>query len=170
MVVQTYILDETDKKIVDFIQRDPTTTHTQIAQRINKSQPTVGMRIKKLEKLGILQFQAGLNLKSTGYYLAKVSFQSLDPNSIKKMIGSCPYMIQGYRLSGISDFMIIIAYPTLKGLDKIVNFHFRNNPNVNEIETDIITDIINEIVVPVDFYFRSCNCIKKVEKNEIIDL
>ncbi|MFX1502552.1 MAG: Lrp/AsnC family transcriptional regulator [Promethearchaeota archaeon] len=160
MVNETYILDDIDKRIVDYIQRDPTSTHTQIAQKIKRSQPTVGMRIKKLEKLGILQFQAGLNLKNSGYSLAKVSLQSSDSISITKMIKSCPYMIQGYRLSGISEFLIIIAYPTLKGIDKIVNFHFRKNPNVKIIETEIITDVINEIVIPVDFNFRSCKCIK----------
>ncbi|MFX1386092.1 MAG: AsnC family transcriptional regulator, partial [Promethearchaeota archaeon] len=39
-------MDDIDKRIVQFIQNDPTSTHTQIAKKINRSQPTVGMRIK----------------------------------------------------------------------------------------------------------------------------
>lgn len=170
MAEGAFILDDIDKKIVQFIQRDPNLTHSQIAKKINRSQPTVGMRIKKLEKSGILQFQAGLNLKNTSYYLAKVNLQSSDSNSIIRIIRSCPYMIHGYRLSGISNFVIIIAYPTLKGLDKIVNYHFRKNSNVNKIEIEIITDIINDFVIPVDFKVRTCNCVEKTKKNKSMDL
>ncbi|MFX1409350.1 MAG: Lrp/AsnC family transcriptional regulator [Promethearchaeota archaeon] len=164
MVNEAFILDDIDKRIVEFIQRDPTSTHTQIAKKIKRSQPTVGMRIKKLEKSGILQFQAGLNLKNTNCYLARVTLQSSDSNSIIRIIRSCPYMIHGYRLSGISNFVIIVAYSTLQGLDKIVNYHFRKNPNIKRIEVEIITDIINTFVIPVDFKVRSCNCVKKRKK------
>ncbi|MFW9825290.1 MAG: Lrp/AsnC family transcriptional regulator [Candidatus Thorarchaeota archaeon] len=165
MVNEELIMDDIDKRIVQFIQRDPTSTHTQIAKKINRSQPTVGMRIKKLEKSGILQFQAGLNLKKTNYFLAKVSLQSSDPNAIIRIVKACPYMIHGYRVSGISNFVIIIAHFSLKGLDQIVNYHFRNNPNVTNIKIEIIMDIINEFVIPADFRVRSCNCVEN-KKNE----
>ncbi|MFX1329659.1 MAG: Lrp/AsnC family transcriptional regulator [Promethearchaeota archaeon] len=169
MVNELIILDDIDKRIVQFIQRDPTSTHTQIAKKINRSQPAVGMRIKKLEKLGILQFQAGLNLKSTNCYLAKVSLQSSDPNSIIRIIKSCPYMIHGYKLSGMSNFLIIIAHPCLKSIDRIVNYHFRNNPEVRKIKIEIIMDIINDFVIPVDFRVRSCNCVENAKNNRILD-
>lgn len=161
MVNEALIMDDIDKRIVEFIQRNPTSTHTQIAKKINRSQPTVGMRIKKLEKMGILTFQAGLNLKNTDYYLAKVTLESSDPNSIIQTIKFCPYMIHGYKLSGISNFVIIIASPSLKDFDKIVNYHFRNNPTVRKIKMDIITDIITEFVIPVEFCVRTCNCVEK---------
>ncbi|MFX1567789.1 MAG: Lrp/AsnC family transcriptional regulator [Promethearchaeota archaeon] len=167
MVNEALILDDIDKSIVEFIQKDPTITHTQIAKKINRSQPTVGMRIKKLEKLGILTFQAGLNLKNSNCFLAKISFQSSDPHAIIQIIKSCPYMIQGYITSGISNFEIIIANPTLKNIDKIVNYHFRSNPKVEKINIEIITNIINEFVIPVDFRIQSCDCVKKSKKNEI---
>ena len=160
MVNEALIMDDIDKRIVDFIQRNPTSTHTQIAKKINRSQPTVGMRIKKLEKMGILTFQAGLNLKNTDYYLAKVTLESSDPYSIIQTIKSCPYMIHGYKLSGISNFVIIIASPSLKGFDKIVNYHFRKNPEVKVVSTEIISDIISEFIVPVDFQIKSCDCLR----------
>ena len=51
-------IDDIDCKIMDLIQRNPNLTHTQIAKHVNRSQPTIGMRIKKLEKLGVLKYQA----------------------------------------------------------------------------------------------------------------
>ncbi|MFX1313287.1 MAG: Lrp/AsnC family transcriptional regulator [Promethearchaeota archaeon] len=156
----TFILDDIDKKIVEFIQRDPTSTHTQIAKKINRSQPTVGMRIKKLEEAGILQYQAGLNLKNMNFYFAKIELQTCNPELIFDIFQSCPYMIHGYRVSGSSNFVIIIGNFTLKDIDNTINFHFRNNPEVKNVKAEIITNIINEFVIPIDLKIGSCNCFK----------
>ncbi|MHA1350914.1 MAG: Lrp/AsnC family transcriptional regulator [Promethearchaeota archaeon] len=43
-------LDDIDRKIITLVQDDPNLTHTQIAEKISRSQPTVGMRIKSLRK------------------------------------------------------------------------------------------------------------------------
>jgi DNA-binding Lrp family transcriptional regulator len=161
VVVEASILDEIDRKIVRFIQDDPSITYTKIAKRVNRSQPTVGMRIKKLEELGIIKFQAGLDLKNSNCYLAKVSFQTSDPNGVKEIIESCPYMIHGYRISGLKNFVIIIAYSNLKDLDKIVNYHFRNNTTIKNVDTEIISEIINEFVIPIDLELKSCRCLKQ---------
>ncbi|MFX1554025.1 MAG: Lrp/AsnC family transcriptional regulator, partial [Promethearchaeota archaeon] len=61
-------IDEIDCKIMDLIQKEPSLTHTQIAEHVNRSQPTVGMRIKKLENLGVLKYQAGINIKVADLY------------------------------------------------------------------------------------------------------
>ena len=169
MINETSVLDDIDKRIVTFIQNDPSITYTQIAKKVNRSQPTVGMRIKKLEEMGILKFQAGLNLKNADCYFAKVNIQTFDPEGIKDIIKSCPYMIHGYKVSGVSNFVVIIAYSELRDLDKIVNYHFRSNPKVKEVQIEIISEIINEFVIPVDFKVRSCNCIEKPNKNGLID-
>ena len=63
MISEKLKLDDVDRKIISLVQEDPGLTHTQIAEKIDRSQPTVGMRIKKLEKNGILQFQPGINFK-----------------------------------------------------------------------------------------------------------
>ncbi|GAG89408.1 unnamed protein product, partial [marine sediment metagenome] len=52
-------IDTIDCQIMDLIQKAPSLTHTEIATHVNRSQPTVGMRIRKLEKLGVLKYQAG---------------------------------------------------------------------------------------------------------------
>ena len=53
MISEKLKLDDVDIKIISLVQEDPNLTHTQIAEKIDRSQPTVGMRIKKLEKSGI---------------------------------------------------------------------------------------------------------------------
>ncbi len=159
MVNESFDLDDIDKQIVDFIQRDPTTTHTQIAKNVHRSQPTVGMRIKKLEESGILQFQAGLNLKNINCFFAMVTLQTSNPQLILNIVKSCPYMIHGYRVSGASNCVITIGSFSLKDIDKIVNYHFRSNPEIKNVKTEIITDIINQLVVPINLKTGLCKCL-----------
>jgi len=59
MESKVFKIDEIDKNIIEIIQKDPMLTHTEIAKKVNRSQPTIGMRIRKLEKAGVLKFQAG---------------------------------------------------------------------------------------------------------------
>ena len=75
-------MDEIDKKIISLVQEKPNLTHTQIAEKVNRSQPTVGMRIRRLEEQGVLQFQAGINLKTADMYFARVDIQTNNPDKI----------------------------------------------------------------------------------------
>ena len=51
-------MDEIDKKIVKILQNRPNISHTDIAKKVNRSQHTVGLRIKRLMKAELLDFQA----------------------------------------------------------------------------------------------------------------
>jgi len=104
MLSEKLKLDDIDRKIISLIQQEPNLTHTQIAKKINRSQPTVGMRIKKLEKSGILQFQPGINFKKVELFLAKVELKTKNPEEILEMAKFCPFMRNAFRLSGENEF------------------------------------------------------------------
>ncbi|KKK40589.1 MAG: putative HTH-type transcriptional regulator, partial [Candidatus Lokiarchaeum sp. GC14_75] len=72
MLSEKLKLDDIDRQIISLVQENPSLTHTEIATRVQRSQPTIGMRIKKLEKSGILQFQPGINFKVVDLFLALV--------------------------------------------------------------------------------------------------
>ena len=156
MESQILNIDEVDRNIIELVQRDPGLTHTQIAKQVNRSQPTVGMRIRKLEELGVLKFQAGLNLKTADLLLARVELDTLDPKGIEELVKDCPYMINGFRQSGEYNFSLLIVGFKFKQLDRIVNRHFRNNPNVLRVIMNIITDVVKDFVLPFDFNCNEC--------------
>lgn len=74
-------MDEIDKKIITLIQEDPSMTHSKIAKIIQKSQPTVGKRIKKLTDSGILKIQPGINFKNADISLVIVRLKTKNPNN-----------------------------------------------------------------------------------------
>ena len=68
-------------------------------------------------------------------------------------------MLNAFRLSGSSNVSVLVASTKLSHLDKIINRHFRKNKNVLSVHMDIITDVINDFVLPFDFDYGKCeNC------------
>jgi len=148
-------IDHIDCQIMDLIQREPSLTHTEIAEHVNRSQPTVGMRIKKLESLGVLKYQAGINIKVADLCFARVEIITKNPHEAFKTVKECPFMLNAFRLSGDTNISIIITGLSYKDIDKIVNSHFRSNPNVLNVHIDVIADVANDFVFPINFNFEN---------------
>ncbi|MFX1570748.1 MAG: Lrp/AsnC family transcriptional regulator [Promethearchaeota archaeon] len=146
-------IDDIDCQIMDLIQKEPSLTHTQIAEHVNRSQPTVGMRIKKLEKLGVLKYQAGINIRVADLYFARADLQTKNPKKILNIVKNCPFMLTAFTLSGDTNISIIIAGLSLKDLDHVVNHHLRGNPEVYNVHMDIIEDVVDDFVLPIDLNF-----------------
>jgi DNA-binding Lrp family transcriptional regulator len=158
-------IDNIDRKIIGLLQKNPSITHTEIAKEVNRSQPTIGLRIKKLEKSGIMNFQAGLNLKKADVLIARVDIQTDNPERIIEDVKYCPYIINAFQLSGTFNISVLLANSTLKHLDIIVNEHFRNDPEVKNVHMEVITNIINDFVLPVDINSLQCKCSEKFKSH-----
>jgi DNA-binding Lrp family transcriptional regulator len=158
MESKVFQIDEIDRNIIELIQKEPTLTHTEIARRVNRSQPTIGMRIRKLEDSGVLRFQAGIDVKTMDLILARVEIQTLKPLETIELVKKCPYMLNAFRLSGSSNLSILVASTKLAHLDKIINQHFRKNKNVQNVHMNIVTDVVNDFVLPFDFDYNKCEC------------
>jgi DNA-binding Lrp family transcriptional regulator len=151
MLSEKLKLDEIDRKIISLVQDNPSLTHTQIAEKIDRSQPTVGMRIKKLEESGILQFQPGINFKKVDMFLATVELNTKEPSELLEMAKYCPFMLNAFRVSGEHNICILLASSKLDKLDNVVNYHFRDNPQVNLVSMEIVTEIAKDLILPIDF-------------------
>ncbi|MBD3197069.1 MAG: winged helix-turn-helix transcriptional regulator [Candidatus Lokiarchaeota archaeon] len=151
MISEKLKLDDIDRRIITLVQDHPDMTHTQIAKKISRSQPTVGMRIRKLEENGILQFQPGINFRRVDLYMATVEVKSRKPEEIMEMAQYCPFMLNAFRLSGEHNICILLASSQLEKLDNIVNYHFRNKEDVQRVSMEIVTEISKDFILPIDF-------------------
>ena len=151
MISDKLKLDEIDRQIISIVQEDPSLTHTEIANRVNRSQPTIGMRIKKLEKNGVLQFQPGLNFRKVELFLALVDVKTREPERLMEMARFCPFMLNAFRVSGEHNVSLMITSSKLEKLDNVVNYHFRNRPEVSKVSMEVVTDIAKDLILPIDF-------------------
>ena len=151
MISEKLKLDEIDRQIITLVQENPNLTHTEIAEKINRSQPTVGMRIKKLEQSGVLQFQPGINFKKVKIHMATVEVNSSNPGELMDMARCCPFMLNAFRVSGDHNVCVLLASSKLQKLDAIINYHFRRNPDVSSVSMEVVTDIAKDLILPIDF-------------------
>jgi len=158
MMSEIFEMDEIDREIIKLIQQAPGLTHTQIAKKVNRSQPTIGLRIKKLEQSGVLKFQAGLNMKAADLVFSKLEIKTNLPQVILAIAKNCPFMVNAFRVSGEYNIMIIVASLNLVHLERIVNLHFRSNPEIIDVRMEVITEVMNDFVLPIDLEFGKCGC------------
>lgn len=158
MASEVFNIDDIDRSIIEIVQKQPNLTHTEIAKRVNRSQPTVGMRIRKLEETGVLKFQAGINIKTADLILARAEIQTQNTVEIEQMVKQCPYMINAFRLSGENNLSVMIVGFKFSDIENIVNNHFRRNPNVQKVVLDVVTGVVNDFILPFNLNFEKCDC------------
>lgn len=154
----TLKIDQVDRQIIDLLQQNPNLTHTEIAKHVKRSQPTVGVRIRKLEEEGIIQFQAGVNLKNTPFIIGLLEIETKSPEKVYEKVERCPFILNAMKRSGRCNICVLLAAPRVECLDNIVNRHFRNEKDFVIVAFDIITDVMKNMVLPIDLDFNSCRC------------
>lgn len=152
MISEKLKLDDIDRKIISLVQEEPNLTHTQIAERIDRSQPTVGMRIRKLEKSGVLQFQPGINFKKVDLFLITVRLDTKKPHEVMDMAKYCPFMLNAFRISGDHNVCVLLASSKIQKLENVVNYHFRGKMEISKVSMEVITEMANDFIMPIDFH------------------
>ncbi|HEC40538.1 hypothetical protein LCGC14_0901970 [marine sediment metagenome] len=142
-------VDETDAKIIKLIQEDPSRSHSSIAREINISQPTVGIRIKKLKESGILQIQPGINFKNANIKLIMVHLGVKNPTKVLEMAKNCPLMLNAFKISGEYNVSIFLAGTNIRQLYTVVNHHFRANSEVQKVSMELITEFAKNFILPM---------------------
>ena len=57
----------------------------------------------------------------------------------------------------------MLVAPDFKIIDRIVNFHIRNNKNIIKLLTQIIIEVIKDFPLTIDFNDHDCKCMKNFE-------
>ena len=148
-------LDDRDNTILSLIQKNSNISQEEIAKKINLSQPSVGARIQKLRKKGILHTINGVNFRIVDLSLAKVDVNATDTAAIISEFKDCPFFINALITSGKHNLCLFFMATNLKRLEGIVNHHLRGNEKVKEIEMNIIISTAKDFVMPLNIDYES---------------
>lgn len=175
MAEAKFKIDQIDRDIIELLQENPHLTHMEIAKQVSRSQPTIGMRIGKLEEKGLLEVQRGVNFKKVpDIYLASVTLSTKDPEEIFEQAEHCPFILNCFKLSGENNILLLLTSSDRGKLDNMVNYHFRLNKKVSDVKMEFVVDIAKDFILPVDFrsedhypdkdYGCGENCVKHIKK------
>lgn len=168
-------IDDIDKLIITLLQENPEMTHSEISEKVNKSQPAIGARIIKLKRKHLLETQIGADFKEIDVKLAKIEMLTKDVSSILAKIEHCPFVINAFKTSGNTNLCAMISAPEIQIIDKMVDLCFRSDENVISVNTTYIISSVKKLVLPLNFdieHFDEFGCGRNclVKKGKVEEL
>lgn len=145
-------LDDIDRKIIQYLQEDASMTHSKIAELLDRSQPAIGARIKKLEAKGLIATQIGVNFhEMESIHLVMLNIKTSRTVDIMELSEFCPFIINALKTSGDYNMTIFLASTNLKQLDSVIDRHFREKEWTQSLDMKLVTGIAKKLVFPIDF-------------------
>ena len=157
MVRERVKLDEKDRKIITLLHDDHEISQEEIAKKVNLSQPSVAIRIKKLKKRGIIDHIMGVNLNKVGIYVAMVFVRTTNTTKILNMFRECPFFLNGFVISGEKNLMLLLAGEDLASLESIIDERLRPDEDVQSADFNIVISSIKDFVMPIKIVERPLN-------------
>jgi Lrp/AsnC family leucine-responsive transcriptional regulator len=119
------LLDETDRRILEELERDGRLTMAELGRRITLSPPAVAERVQRLERSGVITgYKAVIDPKAIGYPLAavvRVRPASRQLHRIPAVAEATPEVVECYRITGEDCFFIKLHLRSIDDLEEILD-------------------------------------------------
>lgn len=145
-------IDEVNRKIISLLTENPKMSQSAIARVLGISQPAVYARIKQLEEAGIIEHVVGVNLRKTSLYIAKIDVTAKNPWKILEFFKNCPMYINGLVTSGRHNLCLFFISEKLSAIESCINFHIRKDPDVTDVEFNVVIATAKDLVVPIKMW------------------
>lgn len=125
-------LDKTDLKLLELLSQDARTSQRQLAQSIGVSAPTVGERIGRLERLGLIEgYSVQVNWEAVGYgvtvYLSITASQGYDVSKVMEGL---------WEVTEVEEIYVITGQ-----LDLLARLRVRDHAHLRDLLMDVIWQI-----------------------------
>ena len=124
--VDKYTLDEVDRRILYYLQRDASMTIKEIAEKVHLSPTPCWKRIQKMEEEGIIRARVALldPTKVDASVTVFIAIKTDQHNSAwsEKFafeMSSIPEIMEIYRMSGEVDYLLRVVVPDIAAFDNL---------------------------------------------------
>lgn len=150
-------LDSIDKQILDILQSDSSISVTEVAERVNLSQPPCWRRIKKMEDEGIIDKKVSLiNRKKIGLNVVVYAEVKLSANGrqevglFEEKIRDFAEVTECYVMLGRIDFLIKVVTKDIETYEQFFRDHLSQLPGVAEINSmAALTEVKHTTELPI---------------------
>ncbi len=149
LIENVFKLDKIDLKIMSSLNENPDMPYTEIAKHIDKSQPTVGMRMKKLSERGLLKKVYGIDFKKIDIMLAHISIQTSNIQQLTERINGNIGKILIWSSSGKYNLNMLICSKNMKDIGNMVCKLIKNEECIKLIKFEIINNLLTEFILPL---------------------
>jgi DNA-binding Lrp family transcriptional regulator len=144
-------LDETDKKILEIIQKDGRITNTKLASTIGISQPAMLERVRRLESSGVIAcYNAILDRDKIGlevmvFVAVSLAIHQLSSvDKIKKKMVSFPEVLECYQVSGDDDFILKVALENINSYMEFVMNKLSKIDGIRKVKSSFVLSTVKD--------------------------
>ena len=148
-------LDQTDKQILNILQKNSKLTHKEIAAQLSVTKTPVFDRIKKLERKGVIKnYVALLNPKKIERGLTVLCFVTLKEHGIdpvsqfREEIEKNARVMECYHIAGNYDFFLKVM---VKDVDEYQNFVLKDLSEIKNISHVQSSFVLGELKHKLEF-------------------
>lgn len=142
-------IDEIDKKILVLYYDNPEISHSDIGKAIERSQPSVGNRVRRLDKMKLLQKCYGCNFKELNFLFIKMDIHIMNPKEIFDIIRDDSRVLNAFRnIGGRYELTLFFYEQDIKKVEKFAN-NLRKNGCI--IHYSFAVDFLRDLILPTDF-------------------
>jgi DNA-binding Lrp family transcriptional regulator len=158
---RTSSLDLLDRGILEELNVDARRSHREIAERLKVSPTTVGMRIDRMERDGVIRgYVPLLDDEALGWELCATIGIRISKGKLREVeerLGKDPRAYAIYDVTGDFDALLIGRFRDRRDLDRFVK-HALQDPNVERTNTQVVLNRVKEdrrVPIPVRSSDRS---------------
>ena len=146
-------IDNINKQILYFLQKDARMTYKDIARELNRSETAIRDRIKALEQAGVIQGytalidKTALGLHCFAIILANAPSSNLD--EVTEHIKNIKNVLRVYQISGEHRLAIFMVAPSFKELKESLKKYVGSLGLIDE-EIIYVLDADREFLSPID--------------------
>jgi Lrp/AsnC family transcriptional regulator for asnA, asnC and gidA len=139
--------DNLDRGILEELNVDARRSHREIAERLKVSPTTIGMRIERMERDGIIRgYVPLLDDEALGWELSATIGIRISKGKLREVeerLGKDPRAYAIYDVTGDFDALLIGRFRDRRDLDRFVK-HALQDPQVERTNTQVVLNRVKE--------------------------
>lgn len=144
-------LDDLDKRILEVLAARSKTSIRRLARILGKPVSTIYDRVKRLEKLGVIEkYTIKVNAQKIGYQVKALILVNVDGKHIEeveKEISRHPNVLTVLDITGEYDVAVIAMFKSIEELDRFIKKLIKN-PYIKQTRTSIAFRTVKEEINP----------------------
>ncbi|MBD8687304.1 MULTISPECIES: Lrp/AsnC family transcriptional regulator [unclassified Rhizobium] len=151
-------LDRFDARLLSLLQNNNRQSSEELGAIVGLSATAVQRRLKRLREKGVIEADVSIvTPKAVGRPIAMLVLVSLERERVdivdrfKQSIRQTPEVMNGYYVTGDSDFVLIVTAESMEDYEAFTRKFFYENPDIKGFKTMVIMDRVKTgFSVPID--------------------
>lgn len=143
--VDSYELDELDRKIISALKADGRATNQKIARSLKVAPATVSIRIRRLEELNAMRVVAVTDFSALGYTVllaVGIEVEGRPAEDVAQELATLPEVFAVHLVTGARDIEILVALHDFEELQPFLLQDVGRVRGIRSLSAGIAVDVI----------------------------